>query len=227
MLFDLQGKRKNAVKVIYAGLAVLMGGGLVLFGVGGATSGGLLDAFSGGGGGSVDNGAIQDRIDKQEKRLQATPNDQAALRALVRNYYQLATSRIPENSSVFPQEAQGDLLKSDLYWQRYVKAVGDKKVNLSLAGLAGQLYGPGALNKPPQAQEVYRLIAEQTNDLNAYLQLVSAATIAGDKRTVNLATIKALDLTPKKQRKDVERQIKEIKKQAQAQAAQAQSASGS
>ena len=92
---------------------------------------------------------------------------------------------------------------------------------MSLAGLAGQLYGPEALNRPPDAQEVYRIIAERTNDANAYLQLVSAATLAGDKRTVDLATIKTLDLVPKGQRKEVEKQIKEIKRQAKAQALQA------
>ena len=46
MLFDLRGRgRRRAVQAIYLGLAILMGGGLVLFGIGGATSGGLLDAF--------------------------------------------------------------------------------------------------------------------------------------------------------------------------------------
>ena len=52
MLFDLRGRgRRRTVKTIYVGLALLMGGGLVLFGIGGHTSGGLFDAFSGGGGG--------------------------------------------------------------------------------------------------------------------------------------------------------------------------------
>ena len=47
MLFDLRGKgRRRTVQVIYLSLAILMGGGLVLFGIGGATSGGLFDAFS-------------------------------------------------------------------------------------------------------------------------------------------------------------------------------------
>ncbi len=48
MLFDLRGRgRRRTVQVIYLGLAVLMGGGLVLFGIGGATPGGLFDAVSG------------------------------------------------------------------------------------------------------------------------------------------------------------------------------------
>src|SRR6188472_169767 len=58
MLFDLRGKgRRRTVQVIYLGLAILMGGGLVLFGIGGATSGGLFDAINGNSGsGSANEG---------------------------------------------------------------------------------------------------------------------------------------------------------------------------
>jgi hypothetical protein len=223
MLFDLGGRRKNVVKVVYAALAVLMGGGLVFFGVGGSVSGGLLDAFTGGN--QVEgNEEIQKSIDSREKTLETQPRNEAALRGLVRDYYQQASTKIPEGAAQFPPEAMPDLQKSSAYWQRYVKIAGDK-VNLSLAGLAGQLYGAEALNRPDDAQEVYRVIAERNNDVNSYAQLVSAATIAGDQRTVDLATIKALDLAPKGQRKEVEKQLKEIKRQAQAQAAQAGSGS--
>ena len=51
MLFDLRGRRRRAVQGTYLVLAMLMGGGLVLFGVGGSVSGGLLDAFKSDGGG--------------------------------------------------------------------------------------------------------------------------------------------------------------------------------
>ena len=48
MLFDLRGRgRRRTVQVIYLSLAILMGGGLVLFGIGGARRGGLLDAITG------------------------------------------------------------------------------------------------------------------------------------------------------------------------------------
>ena len=55
MLFDLRGAgRRRTVKIVYITLAFLMGGGLVLFGIGGGggISGGLVDAIterSGGG----------------------------------------------------------------------------------------------------------------------------------------------------------------------------------
>jgi hypothetical protein len=73
MLFDLRGRRRRAVQVTYLMLALLMGGGLVLFGIGGSVSGGLIDAFKGGGGGSSTDSALEDRVDKAEERLAANP----------------------------------------------------------------------------------------------------------------------------------------------------------
>ena len=101
MLFDLRGRRRRAVQGTYLMLALLMGGGLVLFGVGGSVSGGLLDAFKGGGGPSADS-AFQDRIDKQEERLQQNPQNQVILANLVRDYYSLATSQRPRGRWASP-----------------------------------------------------------------------------------------------------------------------------
>ena len=54
MLFDLRGRgRRRTIQVIYASLALLMGGGLIFFGIGGATSGGLFDALGGSSNGSA------------------------------------------------------------------------------------------------------------------------------------------------------------------------------
>ena len=76
MLFDLRGRRRRAVQATYLTLAVLMGGGLVLFGIGGDVSGGLIDAFGGRDSGGDDvNSQVQERIERQEKRLQASPQN--------------------------------------------------------------------------------------------------------------------------------------------------------
>ena len=76
MLFDLRGRRRRAVQATYLTLAVLMGGGLVFFGIGGSVSGGLLDAFkSGNGNNSNVGGAVQKRNDrnKGQSALRANP----------------------------------------------------------------------------------------------------------------------------------------------------------
>src|SRR5215210_1657940 len=121
MLFDLRGRRRRAVQVTYLMLALLMGGGLVLFGIGGDVSGGLLDAFKGGGGSSGDT-ALNDRIDKQEERLQKTPQNQVILQSLVRDYYSKATQTRESSATTFPPDAKDDLRKAGAYWNRYVAA---------------------------------------------------------------------------------------------------------
>jgi hypothetical protein len=214
MLFDLRGHRRRAVQVTYLMLALLMGGGLVLFGVGGSVSGGLLDAFKGGGGPSADS-ALQKRIDREEQRLQANPRNEQLLASLVRDYYSQATSQRESGSTGFPADAKDDLQKAGAYWQRYDAAT--EKPNPDVAGYALQIYDVAALNKPKEAAKAASILAQDANDTAAYLRLVSFAARAGDTRTADLATQKAEDLAPKSQRKLVKKQAEAIKKAAQQQ----------
>ena len=89
MLFDLRGRgRRRTVQVIYLSLAILMGGGLVLFGIGGGTNGGLFDAIGGSGSGGTSIDAVfKKRLDTYEKRLQANPRDQASLIGLTKLHF--------------------------------------------------------------------------------------------------------------------------------------------
>jgi|SRR5215211_365926 len=209
MLFDLRGRRRRAVQVTYLMLALLMGGGLVLFGVGGDVSGGLIDAFKGGGGPSGDT-ARQDAIDKKEERLQAKPKDERLLQGLVRDYYALATSKRDSGTVGFPKDAKDDLRTAGGYWKRYA-AVADEP-NADTAGYALQIYDAQALDQPKEAARVARVLAAKANDTPSYLRLVSYAARAGDKRTANLAAQKAVDLAPKSQRKLVKQQAEALKK---------------
>ncbi len=219
MLFDLQGKRRRVVQATYLTLAILMGGGLVFFGIGSDVQGGLSDAFSGGGGGDSGNGALEDRIEKNEKKVAAAPeNSDAARKALVRDYYQLAVAQASEDGT-FPADAKEDLRKSAANWRAYLES-DPAKVDASLANTALQVFDPLALNKPKDAQEAARLIAEATEKSaaieateksNAYLRLVQYAALAGDTRTANLAAEKAVDLAPKAERKAVKAQAEQLK----------------
>src|SRR5918996_2228973 len=97
MLFDLRGRgRRRTVQAIYLSLAILMGGGLVLFGIGGNTSGGLFDAINGGGGsgdgGSSVDKVAQQRIDTYNKRLTANPRDEASWLGMATVRFQVANT---------------------------------------------------------------------------------------------------------------------------------------
>ena len=204
MLFDLRGRRRRAVQAIYLMLALLMGGGLVLFGIGGDVSGGLLDAFRSGGGRQRRHRAPGRRSTSRRSGSRRGPRTSAILQTLVRDYYSLATSKREENSVGFPPDAKDDLRKASSYWKRY--AGGGGEPNPDTAGYALQIYDLQALNQPKEAQRVAAILAEDANDTPSYLRLVAYAARAGDTRTADLAAQKAVDLAPKAQRKAVEQQ---------------------
>ncbi len=210
MLFDLGGKRRRAVQATYLMLAVLMGGGLVLFGIGGDVSFNVFDDIGGNNTNSAGNELVQRRVDRSEERLKANPQDETARKDLVRGYYQLATGLTTDNTAAFPKEAQDELRKAAGHWEAYIRSEPEKP-DASLARLVLQLYGPDALNKPKQAQDAAALIARVDNDTNSYLNLIQYAALASDTRTANLAATKAVDLAPKGQRKAVKAQAEQLK----------------
>jgi hypothetical protein len=209
MLFDLRGRRRRAVQVTYLTLAVLMGGGLVLFGIGGS-SGGILDAITGNdSGGTVSDSGLEKRIETQQKKLRASPNNTAALAELVRLHYQVASSQTPSGSTTIADDQKDELRKAGAYWERYVKAT-DNDPNPDLARVALIVFDKTGLNQPTKAKDVVRVLAADANNAQTYLLLVQYATAAGDKRTAQLAAQKAVDLAPKSQRKQVEKTAKQL-----------------
>lgn len=209
MLFDLRGRRRRAVQGTYLMLALLMGGGLVFFGVGSDVSGGLFDVFGDRSGGDG-SGQLEQRIERNAKRLAARPGNEVLLKELVRDNYALAGQQVESGAQGFPKESRDELQQAATYWERYVKAETGTP-DPSLANVALQVYDVGALNKPKQAQGAASIIAEADQSPEAYLRLVSYAALAKDTRTANLAAQKAVDLAPKGQKKQVKQQADQLK----------------
>jgi hypothetical protein len=221
MLFDLQGKRRRVVQATYLTLAVLMGGGLVLFGVGGSVSGGLLDAFTGGNSGSSGSDIVKERVERNETRVKRRPRDKEARAELVRDYYSLAYSKTPSDASSFSADAKDELEKASVHWDAYLELTNDKP-DPTVARVALQIYDQTALNKPDEAVRAARLMAERAKDPGSYLQLVQYAVVAKDERTQKLAKDKALALARNaEERKAVRDQLKQIAKAQIAQQIQA------
>jgi hypothetical protein len=213
MLFDLQGKRRRVVQVTYLTLAVLMGGGLVLFGVGGSVSGGLLDAFTGGNGNSSGSDIVKERVEHNEARVKRRPRDEEARKELVRDYYSLAYSQTPSDASSFSDDAKDELEKASVHWDAYLELAKDKP-DPTVARIALQVYDTPALNEPDNALRVARLIAERAKDPGSYIQLIQYAVLAKDKRTQKLAKDKALELAKgPAERKAVKDSLKQIAQQ--------------
>ena len=210
MLFDLRGRRRRAVQATYLVLALLMGGGLVFFGIGGDVSGGLFDAFSDRSGGGNTNQQLEDRIDRLEERLAANPQDEATLKALVRDHFAAAGAALPTGAVQYPDESKDDLRAAARYWQRYIE-VEQGRQDASLAQVALTIYDANALNQPKEAAQAMRIYAESANTIEAYLALVQRAAAAGDTRLADLAAQKAVELAPKDQKKQVKKQAEQFK----------------
>src|SRR5215218_962299 len=124
MLFDLRGRgRRRTVQVIYLSLAILMGGGLVLFGIGGATSGGLFDAFSGDNANqSSGTEALERSVTTAQAATERSPADAAAWANLVKARFQLAGTNdgVDENTGAFTAKGKRALRPVEQAWDRYV-----------------------------------------------------------------------------------------------------------
>ena len=211
MIFDLKGKRRRVVQGTYLTLAVLMGGGLVLFGIGGGSlNGGLLDAFKGGGGSSSGNKAIEQKIDNAEKQLAVNPQNQAALQEIIRDNYQLASLSADPTTGLFTKDGKKNLQQASSAWQRYLNT-NPAKPNPTLANYMFNAYSQAGLNQPANAQKAAEIVAQDQNNSSAYIRVVLYATLAGDKRTADLAAQKALDLAPKGQSSSVKKLVQQAR----------------
>jgi hypothetical protein len=215
MLFDLRARgRRRTVQGIYLMLAVLMGGGLVLFGIGGATSGGLVDAITGGGGGGGGGGAsMQKRVDQAQKQVRTAPADKAAWAALARAEYQLAGTgeNFDQTTNTFTAKGRRQLSVADRAWQHYL-SLNPKSPDGDVASLMVQAYGQDGLNQPVKAVAAQEIVIDnQPASSGLYANLAVLAYEAGQDRKGDLATAKALSLASKSQRPVLKQTLQQAK----------------
>jgi hypothetical protein len=224
MLFDLRGKgRRRAVQVIYLSLALLLGGGLVLFGIGGNTSGGgLWDAITGNNSGS-NNDAIEDDAKNAREDAEKNPRDPRVFAVLMEREYRLAgvTDGFNEETGEFKGQARERLVAAEKAWDKHLELAGNKP-NPNAAGIARQLFAVGALNKPDKSVRAQEILidANKNPGFGDYANLAVLAYQAGQTRKGDLAAKKAQDLAPKDQKQAVKQSIDAAKAQATQQAAQ-------
>lgn len=214
MLFDLRGRgRRRTIQAIYLSLAILMGGGLVLFGIGGDVSGGLFDAFSERGGG---DGASQfEKLEQAaEKRALARPRDPAAWADLTEKRYQLVLQGEGYNkqTGAFTAVGKRQLRGVEQAWDRYM-ALEPRRPDPTVAFFMLQAFGPAALNKPEKGVRAAEIVSEARPSSQAFFQLAVFAYAARQTRKGDLAGKKAVELAPPDQRASVESLVDQVKQQ--------------
>jgi hypothetical protein len=213
MLFDLRGRhRRRAVRVIYTGLALLMGVGLVGFGIGGGFGGGgLLNAASEKEGSNSSSFAGQ--IKKYEKITATQPNNVTAWEKLTaaqlhegggEAYVSAAGQLTPKGKTLFQETGNS--------WEHYL-ALNPPKPNVELAKEIVRVFGAEGLNQPAAAVQALQLIvAAEPTSASYYSFLAEYAYMAKNTRVGDLAAAKAVTLAPAADRVRVKKELESLKK---------------
>jgi hypothetical protein len=210
MLFDLRSRgRRRTVQGIYLGLAVLMAGGLILFGVGtGSGGGGLLNAFNGGGGNQ------KQVISQQEKtalaQVRANPNNATAWGNLLQARW-ISAGQETTASGALTAAGKRELNGAVQAWQRYIALT--KSPDPELAVTAARAYVKvgnyaGAANAWQQ-----ETLANPTGTNGFECQAITAYA-ARETRLGDLASAKALTLIPKAQQLAMKQSFQQAKSSA-------------
>jgi hypothetical protein len=227
MLFDLQGRRKRVIQVVYAGLALLMGGGLVFLGIGGDAQGGLGSLFGVDGSGNNTNPQFQERIDEAEAKLVEDPGNENALITIAQQRIAAGlTSREQSEQGFFitTPEAAAEFELAAEAWEEYLAG----KPENPDSGLARQMIQAyvGIVEASGDeivaveealdgASEAAQIAAEADKTYGAYRDLVLYATFAGDTKLAEQTVADAKSLT-EEERKQLEQDLEGAKAQAEA-----------
>ena len=120
MLFDIRGRRKNVIRVVYATLALLMGASLFV-----AVGPFNLAELVGGNGATGADRVFDEQAERIEGRLAEDPTDEAQLLALTRAKISAGNAKRevdPETGlGAATPEARQDFAAAQVAWNRYLK----------------------------------------------------------------------------------------------------------
>ena len=228
MLFDIRGKRKRVVQVVYAGLAALFLVGFVGFSIGSGNSpGGIFDALGLGGGGSGStSAAFSQQISSAEARVKKDPKDETGLLNLAKYHYlsgqtQLGQASTPTGAPEVTDAARAEFVQAVDNWNRYLKVA--PKPDPFVAGEIAQGYA--YLNDATGAAQAQAIFAKAKPSANTDGTLALYLYANGDLKGGDAAARKAVAAAPKSSQKQIQQQLEQLGKQArkykQAQAAAA------
>ncbi len=234
MLFDTHSPgRRRAVQIIFALLALLMGGGLVLFGIGSNQQGGGLADIGNGGTVNVVKEA-EKQAEQAQEALAANPKDEAAAAKLA-----LAKFTVAANDAFDPQtgkikeDGQAKLDQADAAWTNYLK-LGPAKPDAKVAFQFVSFYTTqGAVDYAKALRAMEAVLVTRKPTAGLYAQLAVYAIAAGDNTKYKDARKRALELAPSPERRtgiakeldDIEKQVADAIK-AQQKAAEANGQAG-
>ena len=199
MLFDLRSRRRRrVVKGVYVFLALLIGVGLVGFGVGtGGNFGGLFSAAGNGGGSATGTVAAQKALNKAKRQAAAHPHQAAAWAAVAHAAYTLSQAYYV-TSQGYTKDGFPVLAELQSAWNRYLAAL-PARPDTTLASEVASAFGvaPSGIEKYATAESAQELVAEASPTYSEYADLAYYAYYAHEYARGDLAAARAVALAPK------------------------------
>ena len=233
MLFDTSSPgRKRGVQIIFASLAILMGGGLVLFGIGSSSGDGGLTAVLDKNGVSNLSDQGQKDAESAEKALVKNPKDVAAAEKLARARLSIATNdAFDQGGQVRDEKAQALVTAADEAWTKYLALALAKPSRTVSASFASFYATPGVAKYDKAARALETNLVSRPPSAGLYAQLAIYWLFGGSTDKFTEARDRAVDLAESDVRKKaITKQLADYKKQyddaIKAQAKQASEAEG-
>jgi hypothetical protein len=213
VLFDLRGKRRRVVQVVYATLAALFLVGFVGFGIGSDGVGGFADVFSDGSSGGSVSSQFDDQIDNANEQLAKDPKDSAALLKLAKYEYLKGQQGVTVDEATgqpsLSEDAHTELGKAADAWNSYLSVnKGEPNPNVAAQVVNAFVY----LNDFRGAARTFAIVAADQPSQNSYGNLAIYRYFSGDISGGDAAASKAVSEAPKAQRKAIEGQLDDIRK---------------
>ncbi len=219
MLFDIRGRRKHVVKVVYAVLAVLMGASLFLV-VGPLNVGELFNSSSSSGEAAR---PYEEQAERVEAKLRRDPEDPELLMSLTRAQVSAGNSLLSlEPSEDDFLEAMQQYRQASSTWSEYLKATDEPSAGIAQLMATAQLALAESSQTFPEAQSnidaaaaAQRIVAEQRPTLNSLTTLALYTYFTGDFAAADKAKAEAKKLANEKfEREQIDQQLKETKERA-------------
>jgi hypothetical protein len=219
MLFDLRSRRRRTmVKVVYGGLALLIGLGLIGFGIGtGFNFGGLFTAAANGGGGTAAGNSIATKaMVRAERSAAADPSSPAAWAAAGKAAYAVAT--LPTNyvpGKGYTKTGFPVLAKVKTAWNRYV-ALAPANPDNTFANEVVVAFGsaPAGIQDWATAESAQEIVTQISPTYGEYEYLAYFAYLAKEISRGDLAAARAIAVAPKGLRKQVATSMRNIRNSA-------------
>jgi tetratricopeptide (TPR) repeat protein len=210
VLFDLRSRgRRRMIQVVYGFLAVLIGGGLVLFGVGSGSGGtGVLSQLAQNGGGSASGlKTYVTAVTRTERAAKAAPNSAAAWDRYSLALYRLATvgnNYVASGTETgYTPSGAKELAVLDKAWNHYL-SLSPAKPDITLANEVAAAFGTSGIQEFSIAESAQEIVTEsQPKNFEEWATLAADAYLARDTNNAKIAQAKALKLAPKADRTEL------------------------